>query len=399
MHLLASHGRRGTRALSVGAAIVAACGLALLLLAAPAQAAFPGGNGKIAFETNRDGDLEIFDMDPDGGNENNLTENDDDDFEPAYSANGKKIAFAQFDGNDDEIWKMDADGSDLRQLTDNDDKDSDPAWSPNGNKIAFDSDRDGDGEIFKMDANGSDQDKLTDERRLEPTPTGRRTATRSPSRATATATARSSRWTPTGATRTTSRRTTTTTTSTPTGRRTATRSPSPATATATTRSSRWTPTGATSRTSATTTEKEEDPAWSPNGNKIAFASEHRGQHRDLQDGRQRERPGQADQQRRLRRRPGLAAEAVSRPSRGSGQAEPNSTKTQLAASSASPTSVPSEEERRRRRWAVGWGASEADRLGATESRRQGRETAAAKNPDCELNGQGGGDEGEPYRRS
>lgn len=62
--------------LSVGAAIVVACGLALLLLAAPANAAFPGGNGKIAFERTGAADTEIFDMDPDGGDDNNLTRND-----------------------------------------------------------------------------------------------------------------------------------------------------------------------------------------------------------------------------------------------------------------------------------------------------------------------------------
>ena len=66
-----------------------------------------------------------------------------------------KIAFESDRDGDLEIFVMNADGTGVTQLTDNDDYDGSPAWSPNGKQIAFGSDRYGDREIFVMNADGS----------------------------------------------------------------------------------------------------------------------------------------------------------------------------------------------------------------------------------------------------
>ena len=55
---------------------------------------FPGANGKILFDTNRDGNSEIYVMDADGSNPTNLTNNAAAaEFHATWSADGTKIAF------------------------------------------------------------------------------------------------------------------------------------------------------------------------------------------------------------------------------------------------------------------------------------------------------------------
>ena len=78
---------------ALGLAALAALGLALR--AAPAFGAFPGQNGKIAFTSQRDGNLEIYAMDADGQNQTRLTNTTSAfrDQEPAFSPDGSEIAF------------------------------------------------------------------------------------------------------------------------------------------------------------------------------------------------------------------------------------------------------------------------------------------------------------------
>jgi len=65
----------------------------------PAHAAFPGQNGRIAFTSNRDGNSEIYTMNPDGSDQKRLTFNSssglDSDGDPTLSPDGKKIAFTR----------------------------------------------------------------------------------------------------------------------------------------------------------------------------------------------------------------------------------------------------------------------------------------------------------------
>src|SRR5205807_539535 len=70
-------------------AILAALALAVTgALAAPAEAAFPGGNGKIAFTTDRDGNNEIYLVKPDSTGLTRLTNNPASDSDPAWSPDG-----------------------------------------------------------------------------------------------------------------------------------------------------------------------------------------------------------------------------------------------------------------------------------------------------------------------
>ena len=88
------------------------------------------GSGKIAFTSDRDGDFEIYIMDPDGSGIQQLTDNDRWDMHPAWSPDGSKIAFFSDRDGDNEIYVMNPDGSGIQKLTDNDWSDYSPAWSP-----------------------------------------------------------------------------------------------------------------------------------------------------------------------------------------------------------------------------------------------------------------------------
>jgi Tol biopolymer transport system component len=114
------------------------------------------GNGLIAFTSYRDGNAEIYTMDPDGSNHIRLTNNAANDIYPTWSPNGSRIAFVSDRDGNLEIYVMNADGSSPTRLTTNSVLDAGPTWSPDGSKIAFVTERDGGSrQIYVMNADGS----------------------------------------------------------------------------------------------------------------------------------------------------------------------------------------------------------------------------------------------------
>ena len=137
--------------------------LTLLIVCVDVQA-------RIAFVSDRDGNYEIYVMDTDGGNLRRLTNHPDIDSLPSWSPDGKRIVFtSKRDGHVDarhgfatyEIYVMDADGRNPHNLTNHPEEDLYPSWSPDGKQIAFTSERDGNFEIYVMDADGSNPKNLT----------------------------------------------------------------------------------------------------------------------------------------------------------------------------------------------------------------------------------------------
>jgi Tol biopolymer transport system component len=81
------------------------------------------------------------------------------------NSQGEKLVFAQKTGETDEsieIFTVDIDGQNVEQITDNSYWDLYPAWSPDGARIAFLSKRDSDLDLYMMNADGSNQQLFFD---------------------------------------------------------------------------------------------------------------------------------------------------------------------------------------------------------------------------------------------
>ena len=150
-----------------GRTLVSLIGLTVLLLSGELWLR----NG-LAFNTNRivftfyvkPGHTDIYVMDADGGNRENLTNHPAYDGHPDWSPDRTKIAFVSYRNGGDQIYVMDADGKNLIRLTDGPLSKSSPDWSPDGGKIAFtvgpDRRQERKSHIAVMDADGNNRLRL-----------------------------------------------------------------------------------------------------------------------------------------------------------------------------------------------------------------------------------------------
>jgi Tol biopolymer transport system component len=117
---------------------------------------------RIAFTSSRDGNSEIYLMNPDGTGLTRLTNTPENESDPAWSPDGRRIAFARYP----DVFVMNADGTGQTNLTNGAAWDFSPTWSPDGTKIAFIREANPPGapsfsEVMVMNADGSDVTQLS----------------------------------------------------------------------------------------------------------------------------------------------------------------------------------------------------------------------------------------------
>ncbi|MBL7726653.1 MAG: PD40 domain-containing protein, partial [Dinghuibacter sp.] len=134
----------------------------------------PNGQ-KIVFSSYRDNPMpELYVMNIDGSNVTRLTNNDNFEDAAEWSPDGQKIVFSRDikpatdttspTASNGEIFIMDADGRNVQQLTNRPGFDGGPKFSPNGRRIAFyGKTATGHYDLFIMNADGSQVENITED--------------------------------------------------------------------------------------------------------------------------------------------------------------------------------------------------------------------------------------------
>jgi Tol biopolymer transport system component len=128
------------------------------------QPAVSPDGSRIAFASDRansgsDDLMDIYTMNSDGSEVTRLTSDgayryplSSRSTAPAWSPDGSRIAFQSTRSGNHEIWVMDADGSDPVNVSQSPGADTEPAWSPDGGQITFTSNRAGEDDLWAIDA-------------------------------------------------------------------------------------------------------------------------------------------------------------------------------------------------------------------------------------------------------
>ena len=92
---------------------------------------------KIVFSSNRDGNLEIYLMNPDGSEMLRLTDHPTRDYDPVWSPTGEQILFVSHRDGVRDLFLMNADGRNVEKVFKSTVDRSQPTWSPDGERFAY----------------------------------------------------------------------------------------------------------------------------------------------------------------------------------------------------------------------------------------------------------------------
>ena len=106
------------------------------------------GVAKIAFSSNRNGNWEIYLMNPNGSGQINLTHHPRSDLMPTFSPTGAQILFVSTRDEGRDLYLMDPNGANVRRVFKEKAWRQSPAWSPDGRWIAYQKGNSNDAELY-----------------------------------------------------------------------------------------------------------------------------------------------------------------------------------------------------------------------------------------------------------
>jgi len=115
----------------------------------------------IAFNSDRQGEMNIWLHDMRDGSGRRLTSGPGGDYQPEWAPDGRALVFFSARAGSSDIWSVTVADGRLTRLTDHPAMDTNPFYAPDGLSIAFMSDRLGRTDVWVMNADGSGQRRVT----------------------------------------------------------------------------------------------------------------------------------------------------------------------------------------------------------------------------------------------
>lgn len=153
-------------AVLMGVTAAVAGGGALRLTTHPAEDRSPSWSPdgtRLLFESDRDGDFEIYVIGRDGSGLRRLTDSPGGDRSPAWSPDGERFVFGSERDGARGLWIGDLAGGEPRSLIADPSPELVPDWSPDGAWVAFSSERDGNLELYRVRIEDGSLERLTDD--------------------------------------------------------------------------------------------------------------------------------------------------------------------------------------------------------------------------------------------
>jgi Tol biopolymer transport system component len=149
----------------IAAAVAIACVVALSAVSEKADAAFPGKNGRIAYNSNG----VIYTINTDGTGKFRVTDNRMMEYDPSYSPDGKRLVFSAdlkkpFPPRTYtvELYTIGVHGKNRVRLTNNSTYDYSPDYSPDGRRIAFSGSSEKHSGIYTINTRGGGKAKVAE---------------------------------------------------------------------------------------------------------------------------------------------------------------------------------------------------------------------------------------------